>query len=216
MQPTVPAYDARVPPARVAEPVAPPDPATLPPGQRERRRRIVQAAIDLIGRGEYDAIQMRDVAADAGVALATIYRYFTSKEHLYAAALVEWSTDYPLTRRAPAAPADTAEARLRTLMRRAVRSFERHPQMMRAVIVLESSQDPNARALFEQFGGANAGALHEALDSIPPATATAIVDTLNGVMFTRLRAWALGRATIRDVDQSVQRAIDLIFSAPPA
>ena len=35
-------------------------------------------------------------------------------------------------------------------------------------------------------------------------------------MFTRLRAWALGRATIRDVDQSVQRAIDLIFSPPPA
>lgn len=209
-------YDAPVPPTRVADAVAPPDPATLPPGQLERRRRIVQAAIDLIARDEYDAIQMRDVAAEAGVALATIYRYFTSKEHLYAAALVEWSTDYPLTRRAPAAPADTAEARIRTLMRRAVRSFERHPQMMRAVIVLESSQDPNARTLFEQFGDANSGALHEALDSIPPATATAIVDTLNGVMVTRLRAWALGRATIRDVDGSVQRAIDLIFSPPPA
>ena len=39
---------------------------------------------------------------------------YNYKEHLYAAALVEWSTDYPLTRRAPAAPADTAEARLRT------------------------------------------------------------------------------------------------------
>ena len=153
MQRPVAAYDDPVPPARVAEPGTPPDPATLPPGQLERRRRIVRAAISLIGRDEYDAIQMRDVAAEAGVALATIYRYFTSKEHLYAAVLVEWSTDYPLTQAgARRDPADTAEARLRTLMRRAVRSFERHPQMMRAVIVLESSQDPNARALFEQFG----------------------------------------------------------------
>lgn len=209
-------YDDLVTSARLAEPGAPPDPATLPPAQLERRRRILQAAIDLIGRDEYDAIQMRDIAAEAGVALATIYRYFTSKEHLYAAALVEWATDYPLSRRAAARPAESDEARLRTLMRRAVRSFERHPQMMRAVIVLESSNDPNARALFEQFGDANADALRHALASIPPETAAAIVETLNGVMVTRLRAWALGRATIGDVDRAVQGAIDLIFSPPPA
>lgn len=216
MQAARPTYDPGVPAARLAEPLAPPDPATLPPGQLERRRRIVQAAIDLIGRSEYDAIQMREVAAEAGVALATIYRYFTSKEHLYAAALVEWAADYPLSRRAAPRPAETDEARLRTLMHRAVRAFERHPQMMRAVIVLESSNDPNARALFEQFGERNSGALEHALESIEAETAQAIVMTLNGVMVTRLRAWALGRATIRDVDRAVQRAIDLIFSPSPA
>ena len=48
-------------------------------------------------------------------------------------------------------------------MRRAVRAFERYPQMMRAEIVLESSTDPNARALFEQFAALNVGALTDAL-----------------------------------------------------
>src|SRR5262249_62140274 len=90
-----------------------PDPASLPPGQQERRRRIVQAAIDLLEQGEYEAIQMRDVAQAAGVALATIYRYFTSKEHLYPPALLEWAPDFPAPGRPPRLPADDDEARLR-------------------------------------------------------------------------------------------------------
>jgi AcrR family transcriptional regulator len=36
---------------------------------------------------------MRDVAACANVALGTIYRYFVGKDHLLAAALVEWARD---------------------------------------------------------------------------------------------------------------------------
>ena len=207
-----------MPPSRLAEssaPPAPPDPAALPQAQLERRRRIVAAAIVLIGRDEYDAIQMRDVAREAGVALATIYRYFTSKEHLYAAALVEWAADYPLTNRAGARPARTPEARVRALMRRAVRAFERQPQLMRALIVLENSNDENARALFEQFANQNTSTLMDALVGLEPTTAAGIVATANSVMVTRLRAWALGRCSIRDVDRSVQTALDLIFSPPP-
>jgi AcrR family transcriptional regulator len=194
----------------------PPDPATLPRGQQERRRRIVQAASELLRQGEYEAIQMRDIAEAAGVALATIYRYFTSKEHLYAAVLLDWAADYPTRGRANGGRHDTAEARMRALMRRAVRAFERYPQMMRALVVLEQSSDPNARALFEQFAALNVGTLMDALSSIEPATASSIVETANSVMHTRLRAWALGRCTIRDVDRSVQRTLDLIFSPPPS
>ncbi len=189
-----------------------PDPTTLPAGQQERRDRIVQAAISLLERGEYDAIQMRDVAREADVALATIYRYFSSKEHLYAAALLEWAADYPTRSRPPAAGAATNEAQLRALMRRAVRAFEHYPQMMRVEIVLESSTDPNARALFDEFAGNNRRALMDALSSVDADTAAAIVETVNSVFVTRLRSWALGRATIHDVDRSVQRTLDLIFS----
>src|SRR3954454_18850043 len=164
----------------------PPDPAVLPRGQQERRERIVRAAITLLERGEYDAIQMRDVAQQAGVALATIYRYFTSKEHLYAAALVEWSAEFP-THAGTRPRGETPEERLRALMRRAVRAFERYPQMMRAEITLETSHDPNAQALFEQFGSQNSGALLDALGGIEPPEAAAIVDVVNAVLATRLR-----------------------------
>src|ERR1700738_360366 len=58
--------------------------------------------MDLASSGGYDAVQMRDVAATAHVALGTIYRYFSSKDHLLAATLVEWTRD--LQRRGAAAP----------------------------------------------------------------------------------------------------------------
>ena len=189
-----------------------PDPAALPRGQQERRDRIVRAAITLLEHGEYDEIQMRDVAQEAGVALATVYRYFTSKEHLYAAALLEWADDFPVREQSKRSGSRSDEAQLRALMRRAVRAFERYPQMMRVEIVIESSPDPNARALFDQFAARNVDALTSSLSSTDPDTAAAIVATVNSVLATRLRAWALGRITIADVDRSVQNTLDLIFT----
>ena len=122
-------------------------------------------------QGEYDAIQMRDVAQEAGVALGTVYRYFTSKEHLYAAALLEWAANFPTREQSKPAGGRSDEAQLRALMRRAVRAFERYPQMMRVEIVIESSPDPNARALFDQFAARNGGTLKSALSSTKPETA---------------------------------------------
>ena len=90
---------ARTPaPARDGSSAAPADvgPATvrnLTRSQVERRQRVIDAAMNLAADGGYEAVQMRDVASTAGVALGTIYRYFASKDHLLAAAMVEWAVD---------------------------------------------------------------------------------------------------------------------------
>src|SRR4051812_16288504 len=57
--------------------------------QAARRERVIVAACDLAAEGGYDAVQMRDVASQADVALGTLYRYFPSKDHLLIAALAE-------------------------------------------------------------------------------------------------------------------------------
>ena len=57
----------------------------LTKSQAARRQRVLVAALELGADGGYDAVQMRDVATTAGVALGTIYRYFSSKDHLLAA-----------------------------------------------------------------------------------------------------------------------------------
>ena len=203
----------------VAEPVAapaggPPDPDTLPAAQRARRDRIVQAAIDLLAEADYDVVQMRDVAEQAGVALGTLYRYFSSKEHLYAAANLAWASDYG-PRNRTADDLDTDEARLRALMRRALRAFEKYPQMLRAQMVVEQSTDPNARALYDRFTERNATVITGALRRVSPTTAQAVMMAVNCVMYNRLRAWAHGRCTMRDVERAVQDTIDLVFGPSP-
>ena len=78
-----PAEDSEVEPSAGASPAR----ATTA-SQRARRRRILNAAVSLARQGGYDAVQMREVADSAGVALGTLYRYFPSKVHLLAAAMV--------------------------------------------------------------------------------------------------------------------------------
>ena len=65
----------------------------LTKSQAARRQRVLVAALELGADGGYDAVQMRDIAASAEVALGTIYRYFPSKDALLAAAMVEWMED---------------------------------------------------------------------------------------------------------------------------
>jgi len=186
---------------------------SLPAYQQRRHDAIVRAAMELLEEGEeYERVQIRDVAQRAGVALGTLYRYFTSKEHLYAAVLLEWSKTFRPRSEREDTGADSDEARLRRRLHRAVRSFERSPQFLRAEIQLESSSDENAKVLFQAFADRHQDAMTAALRDVPPESAEAIVETTSSVMAMRLRAWALGRATIRDVHASVDRAVDLIFT----
>jgi TetR/AcrR family transcriptional regulator, fatty acid metabolism regulator protein len=53
-----------------------------PEAQREKRRRILRAAIAVFARNGYHASKVSDVAAEAGVAYGLVYHYFGSKEQL--------------------------------------------------------------------------------------------------------------------------------------
>ena len=70
----------------------------LPAYQVVRRQRIIDAGKDLLRTQEYDSIQIRDVASEANVALGTLYRYFNSKEHLYANVVYDWALPFAAVR----------------------------------------------------------------------------------------------------------------------
>jgi AcrR family transcriptional regulator len=70
---------------RVGESRVPAEPSSA--GQKARYRRILRAASRLGARDELERVQMQDVAREAGVAIATLYRYFPSKIHLFAAVM---------------------------------------------------------------------------------------------------------------------------------
>ncbi len=63
------------------------DNETLTPKQAERRQRILVAVRKLVSNLGYAQVSMRDVAAEAGVAHATLYNLYTNKDNLVLAAL---------------------------------------------------------------------------------------------------------------------------------
>jgi AcrR family transcriptional regulator len=50
--------------------------------QREKRRRILRAAITVFAEKGYHTCRVQDIAAEAGVAYGLVYHYFSSKEEL--------------------------------------------------------------------------------------------------------------------------------------
>lgn len=71
--------------ARIAEPRAAAEPISA--DQKERYASILRAAARLGSEHGHERMQMNDVAKEAGVAIATLYRYFPSKNDLFLALL---------------------------------------------------------------------------------------------------------------------------------
>lgn len=72
---------------RIAE--ARPSAEPSSPGQKARYQRILRAAAKHGAAHGLERVQMHDVAKEAGVAIATLYRYFPSKTHLFTAVMAD-------------------------------------------------------------------------------------------------------------------------------
>lgn len=193
----------------------PPNPDSLIPTQRARRERIVDQASDFLVDHEYEAIQVRDIADRAGVALGTVYRYFASKEHLFAAVLVKWGASFrSRVGHSPRADSDVAD-QLRAVYLRSIDAFERRPEFFRMMVVIERTTDPYARELVKEFTGVTSAVYREPLGTLDADQATVITNTLLAVLNGVLRAWAAGDLPIADVRRRMSDAIDLIFGPPP-
>jgi TetR/AcrR family transcriptional regulator, cholesterol catabolism regulator len=185
---------------------------TLTRSQAARRQRVVTAALELGAKGGYDAVQMRDVAQTAGVALGTIYRYFSSKDHLLAEALVEWVRD--LGRRVHARPpkAATLADRVIDVLRRATHAMEAEPRLSEAVIMALASTDPAAARCQQIVGGVMADTMALAFPSdFDPACRDDIVRTLGHVWFSSLVGWVNNWYGITQAGDELELAAHLLL-----
>jgi AcrR family transcriptional regulator len=60
----------------------------------DKRARLLEAALDLFETRGFDGVAVPEIAAKAGVATGTIYRYFPTKEALVNALYRDWKTLY--------------------------------------------------------------------------------------------------------------------------
>ncbi|CAM3159085.1 MULTISPECIES: TetR/AcrR family transcriptional regulator [Actinomycetes] len=181
----------------------------LPAWQQARRLRIIKAANAALKEQEYEQIQIRDVANGAGVALGTLYRYFSSKEHLYAAVLLDW-----------AAPAyarsgeELSEHQIRAKMNAVISSFERRPHFFKVHVILQSSADPNAKALLAQFFEVCQHTLADDFARLGPEAAKDAAIMLWSIINTVLTGTVYNEGSMDDVYRLCNRFIDFLFGAP--
>jgi AcrR family transcriptional regulator len=186
----------------------PPRPDSLVAYQRARRDRIVLAAVELMLERDHEGVQMKDVSARAGVALGTTYRYFRSKDHLFAEALLCWSDRFA---REEAAPEGPSVERLKVGYRRAARAFERHPHVYSHLVALEATTDPLASAIFEQFAAQQSDAFATFLPRIPSPRREEIVSVMSAVLDANLRNATQGRTSMISVYAAIDSAAELLL-----
>ncbi|MED5260787.1 MAG: TetR family transcriptional regulator [Myxococcota bacterium] len=184
----------------------------------ERAQRIVDTAIELAERGGFEAVRLRDVAADAGVALGTLYRRFRSKEDLLIAALEAETASLEERIRARLPRGSTALERVSGFFEVATRGICRRPNLARACIRAAASGDPELAQRVAGFQHRVEALVVSALRGRPVRVGAdideadlAIASTLQLVWFASLVAWSgelQGREAV--IDQMRKAAAQIL------
>jgi AcrR family transcriptional regulator len=135
------------------------------------------------------------------VALGTVYRYFSSKDHLLAAALEDWQRR--LTRRILAARdrSDRDQDPLLGVLdylQRAQRAFHRNPAMTTLMFQTATSADPEAKATIDQMNRTNTEMFNRLLEGVAPEDIPNITFCLNAALNTALSGVLTGMMTLEE------------------
>lgn len=191
---------------------APPEVDTLTESQALRRQRVIEAAMELASAGGYDAVQMRDVATTADVALGTIYRYFSSKDHLLTAAWAEWAGRLVdrLANRPP--QTESVAAQVSEAMRRGTRAFERDPNLAAALITSITAVNPDRRRRSgHEMDGTLERMLARPLAGLDAERRRAVILVIGRVWLASLINWVTGRASIDQVYADLDTTAHLLL-----
>src|SRR5712692_952709 len=201
---------ANAPPADAT--AAPPEAELGSAAQRERRRRILDATLALASKGGYDAVQMREVADRADVALGTLYRYFPSKIHLLVSALArEFERTREKLSRRPI-PGDTPAERIIDVLHKVTRNMQREPLLTEAITRAFMFADPSAAAEVNAVAALMEQILTDAMhDGAPTADERAIARVIGDVWLSNLVAWVTRRASAADVSRQLELATRLLL-----
>ena len=189
---------------------APPKPEDLTPNQFARRKRIIDAGVTLMLTRDYEDIQIREVAAAASLALGTVYRYFASKEHLFAAVFFAWLTDLSEEIEVePAAGADN-RARLNDVLSRTIRAFEQHPTFYNLLVMTNRTSDPFVRQTRNAMQENSERVLAAPLVGVSDEDRTVVVMVVGAMLEAALGSWLSGAISIDDVYTRTARLVSLL------
>jgi AcrR family transcriptional regulator len=161
----------------------------LTPRQADTVRRLTDAAVEEVRDTGYEGLTVRNVARRAGVAPATAYTYFASKNHLITE--VFWRRLSALAPVEPGGPAEHAgpggdrdvTGRVERVLREIALLVSDEPELAAACTTAMLGTDPDVRELRARIGAAIRTRLRDALgDHDDPAVLGALELAYSGAL----------------------------------
>ncbi|MEZ5238802.1 MAG: TetR family transcriptional regulator [Microthrixaceae bacterium] len=194
------------------------EPPSLTESQTARRERMLAVALELAASGGWDAVQMREVASGADVAIGTLYRYFPSKEHLLVSVMLQQirALSERLTDR-PVRGGDGAE-RVEEVLARANKALQAAPQVTTAMIkalvsgntdvapVVGMVRDEMSRLLSTAYAGNGAPPTGEG-----PGADRLRIELLSDIWLATLISWICGTESASAVQPRLAEAVTTLL-----
>jgi TetR/AcrR family transcriptional regulator, cholesterol catabolism regulator len=187
----------------------------------ERSKRIIDIAIDLAERDGFAAVRLRDVAAQAEVALGTVYRRFRSKEDILVAALERESFKLRQRLVKKAIPGTNPVSRVAAFFGMATRGLCRKPNLARAIIRAMASGDAESAEKIAGFHSIMTELITAAMRGVSLGDEADVLGQdekqeeiaflLQQVWFAALVGWAGGLHSEKAIEKKMEAAARLLL-----
>ena len=162
----------------------------------EKRRAILEAAVDVFARSGFAAARISDIAAAAGVGKGTVYLYFSSKEDLLIS-ILQLYVDEALVLADQLAEQDVGPHRgIELFFERGLARIAEHPEFFAVMEQRLFLTDPKLQKRGDEFFRSIIGRVVEKLEGVirqgqirhydPTIVACAIIGTLTSLRFYRV------------------------------
>ncbi len=181
--------------------------------QRERRSRILDAAVSVAGAGGYDRVHMRTIADEAGVAMGTLYHYFPSKVHLLVMALERELIRFDEFLSADLSAIDDPISRLRLSVWSLINAMEHSDRVTHSLTHAYVASHVVASVEAEMIRRQTAIMfIHVMAQGYSAETNTyaAIADLITDVWTSEVLALVQGRRTFSEMRSRLGHAIDIV------
>ncbi|HKY14191.1 MAG TPA: TetR family transcriptional regulator [Microthrixaceae bacterium] len=184
---------------------------TLTQSQLARQERMLEVAAELATEGGFDAVQMRTVAAEADVALGTLYRYFPSKEHLLVSAMLRQIGELADRLAVKPPTGATPAERLIDVLQRATAAQQRQQDFTRAVVRALSSGDESVAPAVREVRVAMRAIIVGAIGGEPTERDQLVGEILEEVWLSALISWISGVDHAASVTRKLEDATRLLL-----
>lgn len=189
--------------------------ARTPATRQEPRRRILQAALELVAGGGYEALQVRAISERAGVSSRTIYANFPSLDSLLIVAIAEQSE--PLYTRFTSSPVRgrNAAERIDRMIGDLTQTMTSNRELTVALLRALLSGKRDVSQFVHGFGGVLERMLASAIaPEGPTARDREVAELLESIWFAALVGWASGTTADGDIRRIMRRACGLLLPEP--
>lgn len=167
---------------------------------------ILDVVAKLLESKGYDGWQLRDVADQARVSLATVYKHFPSRDDLIVAAVERWMADHVYRPMHVPAKGQSVFEAMNDMFRSIFEPWEDHPEMLQ--VFLRASATATGRDRLRAQGSAGVEVLWKAYaDRLQPSYAADLTLILTNVVAGALSRYLHGDIVVTEILPILERTL---------